>query len=81
MRFENAISLWREGQRRLERAEPPMAVAQERVYVGEKRGFNHRVDVLAHTELRPYERLGSNFYARLREIETMERRDGGQRGS
>ncbi len=31
MRFENAISLWREGQRRLERAEPPMVVAQERV--------------------------------------------------
>ena len=53
----------------------------ERVYVGEKRGFNHRVDVLAHTELRPYARLGSNFYARLREIETLERRDGGQRGS
>jgi len=53
----------------------------EQVYVGEKRGFNHRVDVLAHTELRPYARLGSNFYARLRDIETLERRDGGQRGS
>ncbi len=53
----------------------------EQVYVGEKRGFNHRVDVLAHTELRPYARLGSNFYARLREIETLQRRDGGQRGT
>ena len=53
----------------------------EKVYVGEKRGFNHRVDVLKHTELRPYARLGSNFYARLREIETLERRDGGQAGT
>ena len=52
----------------------------ERVYVGEKRGLNHRIDVLKHLELRPYARLGSNFYARLRDIETLERRDGGQLG-
>jgi flavin reductase (DIM6/NTAB) family NADH-FMN oxidoreductase RutF len=49
----------------------------ERVYVGEKRGFNHRIDTLQHTELRPYARLGGAFYARLREIETLQRRDGG----
>lgn len=53
----------------------------ERVYVGEKRGLNHRIDVLKHLELRPYARLGSNFYVRLRDIETLERRDGGQLGS
>jgi flavin reductase (DIM6/NTAB) family NADH-FMN oxidoreductase RutF len=53
----------------------------ERVYQGEKRGYRHRIDVLKHVELRPYARLGSAFYARLRDIETMERRDGGQRGT
>lgn len=53
----------------------------ERVYRGEKRGFNHRVDLLEHLELRPYARLGSAFYARLREIEMLERRDGGQGGT
>ena len=53
----------------------------ERVYVGEKRGLNHRIDVLKHIELRPYARLGSNFYSKLREIETLERRDGGQQGT
>ena len=31
MEFENAIQLWREAARRLDRAEPPMSVAQERV--------------------------------------------------
>jgi flavin reductase (DIM6/NTAB) family NADH-FMN oxidoreductase RutF len=49
----------------------------EHVYIGEKRGFNHRVDTLKHTELRPYARLGGPFYARLREIETLVRKDGG----
>ncbi len=49
----------------------------ERIYVGAKRGLNHRVDLLRHTELRPYARLGGAFYARLREIETMTRKDGG----
>ena len=44
-----------------------------------KRGFKHRVDVLSQVDMRPYARLGSNFYARLREIETLQRRDGGQR--
>ena len=53
----------------------------ERVYVGEKRGLNHRIDLLKHIELRPYARLGSNFYSKLREIETLERRDGGQQGT
>ena len=52
----------------------------ERVYAGERRGLNHRIDVLKHVELRPYARLGSNFYARLRDIETLDRRDGGQLG-
>ena len=52
-----------------------------RCYAGEKRGFKHRVDVLSQTGMRPYARLGSNFYARLREIETLQRRDGGQRGT
>ena len=66
------------------RVRPQLNVLQyidERVYVGEKRGFKHRVDVLQHVELRPYARLGSNFYARLRDIETLERRDGGQAGT
>jgi flavin reductase (DIM6/NTAB) family NADH-FMN oxidoreductase RutF len=49
----------------------------ERIYIGEKRGLNHRVDTLKHTELRPYARLGGAFYARLREIETLVRKDGG----
>lgn len=49
----------------------------ERIYVGEKRGLNHRIDALQHTELRPYARLGGAFYARLREIETLTRKDGG----
>ena len=52
----------------------------ERVYVGERRGLKHRIDVLKHLEMRPYARLGSNFYAKLRDIETLERRDGGQLG-
>ena len=52
-----------------------------RCYAGEKRGFKHRVDVLSQVDMRPYARLGSNFYARLREIETLQRRDGGQRGT
>lgn len=49
----------------------------ELVYIGKKREHNHRVDTLKHTELRPYARLGGAFYARLREIETMVRKDGG----
>jgi flavin reductase (DIM6/NTAB) family NADH-FMN oxidoreductase RutF len=49
----------------------------ERTYVGKKRDSNHRVDLLQHTELRPYARLGGAFYARLREIETLVRKDGG----
>jgi flavin reductase (DIM6/NTAB) family NADH-FMN oxidoreductase RutF len=49
----------------------------ERIYVGKKRDLNHRVDTLKHTELRPYARLGGAFYSRLREIETMARKDGG----
>ena len=53
----------------------------ERAYAGEKRGFKHRVDVLTHVDQRPYARLGSNFYARLRDIETLQRTDGGQRGT
>jgi flavin reductase (DIM6/NTAB) family NADH-FMN oxidoreductase RutF len=49
----------------------------ERVYIGKKRDMNHRIDALQHTELRPYARLGGAFYARLREIETLQRHDGG----
>jgi flavin reductase (DIM6/NTAB) family NADH-FMN oxidoreductase RutF len=49
----------------------------ERVYIGKKRDMNHRIDALQHTELRPYARLGGAFYARLREIETLTRKDGG----
>lgn len=53
----------------------------ERAYVGERRGYRHRVDVLKHVDQRPYARLGSNFYARLRDIETLQRTDGGERGT
>jgi flavin reductase (DIM6/NTAB) family NADH-FMN oxidoreductase RutF len=48
-----------------------------RVYRGEKRGTRHRVDLLEAEALRPYARLGGAFYARLRAIETLTRRDGG----
>jgi flavin reductase (DIM6/NTAB) family NADH-FMN oxidoreductase RutF len=53
----------------------------ERVYVGDKRGFKHRIDVLEHVDMRPYARLGSNLYSKLRDIETLERRDGGRLGT
>ena len=53
----------------------------ERVYVGEKRGFKHRIDLLEQVEMRPYARLGSNLYSRLRDIATLERRDGGRLGT
>jgi flavin reductase (DIM6/NTAB) family NADH-FMN oxidoreductase RutF len=48
-----------------------------RVYRGEKRGTRHRIDLLEEVSLRPYARLGGAFYARLRDIETLTRRDGG----
>lgn len=48
----------------------------ESVYVGERDGRRHRVDLLADTATRPVGRLGRAHYVRLREIETRLRKDG-----
>jgi len=48
----------------------------ESVYVGERDGKRHRVDLLAHLETRPIGRLGRADYVRLREIEKHLMRDG-----
>jgi flavin reductase (DIM6/NTAB) family NADH-FMN oxidoreductase RutF len=46
------------------------------VYVGEKDGRRHRVDLLKQLDTRPLGRLGRAHYVRLREIETRLRKDG-----
>lgn len=46
------------------------------VYLGEREGKRHRVDLLQDESLRPLGRLGRAHYLRLREIETRLRRDG-----
>lgn len=48
----------------------------ESVYVGERDGKRHRVDLLARTETRPVGRLDRANYVRLRDIERRLRRDG-----
>lgn len=48
----------------------------ERVYLGERKGLAHRVDLLADESMRPVGRLGRANYLRLREIESVLRRDG-----
>jgi flavin reductase (DIM6/NTAB) family NADH-FMN oxidoreductase RutF len=46
-------------------------------YVGTRGANQHRIDVLREMELRPVGRLGRANYVRLREIETVLRKDGG----
>jgi flavin reductase (DIM6/NTAB) family NADH-FMN oxidoreductase RutF len=48
----------------------------ERVYLGRQKGLNHRVDLTRLEALRPLGRLGRANYVRLRDIETLMRRDG-----
>jgi flavin reductase (DIM6/NTAB) family NADH-FMN oxidoreductase RutF len=48
----------------------------ERVYLGRHKGLDHRVDLTRVESLRPLGRLGRAYYVRLREIETIMRRDG-----
>lgn len=48
----------------------------ERLYLGEYKGMNHRVDPMKIESLRPVGRLGRAYYLRIRDIETVLRRDG-----
>jgi flavin reductase (DIM6/NTAB) family NADH-FMN oxidoreductase RutF len=48
----------------------------ERVYLGRQKGLDHRVDLLRDEAMRPVGRLGRALYLRLRDIETVLRRDG-----
>lgn len=48
----------------------------ERIYLGEVKGVRHRIDPLKLTEMRPVGRLGRALYARIRDEETILRRDG-----
>ena len=48
----------------------------ESVYRGEREGKRHRVDLLESEATRPVGRLGRAFYSRIRELETVMRRDG-----
>lgn len=48
----------------------------ERVYLGEVKGVRHRIDVLRDTAMRPVGRLGRALYSRIRDEETILRRDG-----
>ena len=47
----------------------------ERLYVGQYKGLNHRIDALRVESLRPVGRLGRAYYSRLREIDTILRTD------
>lgn len=48
----------------------------EKVYLGERDGKRHRLDLLLDQATRPVGRLGRAHYVRLREIETRMRREG-----
>jgi hypothetical protein len=48
----------------------------ERVYIGAVKGVNHRIDLLRDEAMRPVGRLGRALYARIRNEETILRRDG-----
>jgi hypothetical protein len=47
-----------------------------RIYLGEYKGMNHRVDPMRVESLRPVGRLGRAWYVKIREIETVLRADG-----
>jgi hypothetical protein len=46
------------------------------VYLGTVKGMNHRIDLLRVEAMRPVGRLGRALYARIRNEETILRRDG-----
>lgn len=48
----------------------------ERVYLGTVKGMDHRIDLLRVEAMRPVGRLGRALYARIRNEETILRRDG-----
>jgi len=48
----------------------------QKLYVGEREGKRHRVDLMKDPALRPVGRLGRAHYVRLNEVETRLRRDG-----
>ena len=48
----------------------------ERVYLGRVKSLNHRIDVLRDPSMRPVGRLGRALYCRIRDEETILRRDG-----
>jgi len=48
----------------------------ERAYLGRLKGMDHRIDLLRDDATRPVGRLGRALYVRLRDIETVLRRDG-----
>jgi flavin reductase (DIM6/NTAB) family NADH-FMN oxidoreductase RutF len=48
----------------------------ERVYLGTVKGVRHRIDVLRDPAMRPVGRLGRALYCRIRDEETILRRDG-----
>jgi flavin reductase (DIM6/NTAB) family NADH-FMN oxidoreductase RutF len=54
-----------------------MAHIDESVHLGEQKGLTHRIDLFAVNETRPVGRLGRAHYVKLRELETVIRRDGG----
>lgn len=48
----------------------------ERIYLGQYKGLNHRIDAMRVESLRPLGRLGRAWYVRIREIETVLRQHG-----
>lgn len=48
----------------------------ERVYLGKVKGLDHRIDLLRDPAMRPVGRLGRALYCRIRDEETILRRDG-----
>lgn len=52
------------------------AHVDERVYLGERAGERHRIDLLRDPALRPVGRLGRALYARLDHVQTVMRPDG-----
>jgi hypothetical protein len=54
-----------------------LAHAAAEIYLGERHGMHHRIDLLQVETLRPVARLGRTHYSKLREIESRQRRDGG----
>jgi flavin reductase (DIM6/NTAB) family NADH-FMN oxidoreductase RutF len=52
------------------------AHVDERVYLGTQKGVPHRIDLMRDESMRPVGRLGRALYLKMREVETVLRRDG-----